>query len=133
MTAAKNEAHQKQQELIERQGGLYPDLDTFVNVKEIFDIVADEEGYVKDINALDIGLAAMKLGAGRETKEDDIDYDVGVLSYKKVGDKINKGDILFKVYNNKDNVEDIVKMLKESIILSEKKVEKSKIILDIIT
>ena len=53
-----------------------------------------EEGYVTSIDARGIGLAAMSLGAGRETMEDRIDYGVGITLSTKVGDEVRRGDVL---------------------------------------
>ena len=57
----------------------------------------DKDVYVESINALKIGEAAMLLGAGRATLEDKIDFAVGVVLHKKVGNKITKGDVLATV------------------------------------
>ncbi|MDF2532424.1 MAG: pyrimidine-nucleoside phosphorylase [Clostridia bacterium] len=68
--------------------------------KHIVDITAETEGYVHGIDAEEVGRAALVIGAGRETKESPIDYSVGILLIKKVGDKITKGDILARVHIN---------------------------------
>lgn len=57
-----------------------------------FDVAAPMEGYVHDINALEIGRLAMALGAGRITKDAPIDLGVGVYLHKKVGDAVHKGE-----------------------------------------
>ena len=62
-------------------------------------ITASETGYISKIEALKIGQAAMLLGAGRQTKEDVIDYYVGIELHKKVGDYVNKGDLLLTIYH----------------------------------
>jgi pyrimidine-nucleoside phosphorylase len=62
------------------------------------------EGYISELNALDIGLASVKLGAGRETKESVIDHGAGILLKKKIGDYVKKGEALAVLYsNNPDN------------------------------
>ncbi len=128
-----NEAHDKQLEFIARQGGILPDLDNFIKVKEIIEVKAESTGYIKKIDALAIGVAAMKLGAGRATKEDEIDPDVGIVLRVKVGDQIEKGETLAFLYNNKDSIEDIIKEVKEAYTISKEKVEKRDIIFEIIT
>lgn len=128
-----NEAHDKQIEFIERQGGKLPDLNSFVQVREIVEVKSNEDGYIKSIDALAIGVAAMKLGAGRATKEDDIDFDVGIVLNKKVGDKIKKGEILAKLYNNKDNIDEIIKETFDAFVVSKEEVKKQDIIFEIIT
>ncbi len=130
---ASKKAYQKQMEFIRAQGGTLDDLDDFISVKEIIEITAEEEGYVESINALEIGLAAMKLGAGRKTKEDEIDYDVGIVLNKKVGDKVAKDEVLAYVYNNLKSIDDILTQIYDAFILSKKPVEKQPLIYKIIT
>ena len=128
-----NEAHDKQLEFIARQGGKLPELDNFIKVKEIIEVKSESTGYIKKIDALAIGVAAMKLGAGRATKEDEIDPDVGIVLRVKVGDQIEKGETLAFLYNNKDNIKEIIREVKEAYVISKEKVEKRDIIFEIIT
>jgi len=128
-----NEAYDKQMELIKYQGGTIKNIDTFINVKEIIEVKAKETGYIKEINALAIGIGAMKLGAGRETKEDPIDPDVGIVLKKKVGDKVTVGETLALLYNNKNNIENIIEEVFNAFVITKEKVEKNPIILEIIT
>ena len=66
--------------------------------KKIEEVHANQSGYVEDINALEIGKAAMRLGAGRETKEDQIYMEVGIDLHKKIGSKVEKGDVLATLF-----------------------------------
>ncbi|OGO76929.1 MAG: pyrimidine-nucleoside phosphorylase [Clostridiales bacterium GWB2_37_7] len=75
-------------------------LDLLPKAKNIIEIIAEKEGYVKVIDAEEIGKAALIIGAGRETKESPIDYSVGIILVKKVGDRISKGDVIAKVHIN---------------------------------
>jgi pyrimidine-nucleoside phosphorylase len=127
------EAHDKQLAFIKKQGGILPNLEGFINVKEIVEVKSKDTGYISDINALGIGLAAMKLGAGRATKEDAIDPDVGIVIRKKVGDTVEKGETIAFLYNNLDNIEEIIKEVEDSYIVTKEKVEKQDIIFEIIT
>lgn len=128
-----NEAYEKQMELIKYQGGTIENLDTFINVKEIIEVKSNDTGYIKEIDALAIGIGAMKLGAGRETKEDPIDPDVGIILKKKVGDQVVAGETLALLYNNKDNIENIKEEVLNAFVVTKEKVEKKSIILEIIT
>ncbi len=128
-----NEAYAKQMEFIKYQGGTIKDLNTFINVKEIIEVKSNETGYVKEIDALAIGIGAMKLGAGRETKEDSIDPDVGIILNKKVGNQVTKGETLALLYNNKENIENIIDEVLNAFVITKEKVEKKPIILEIIT
>jgi len=127
------EAYNKQLEFIKYQGGILGDLENFVNVKEIIEVKANKSGYIKTIDALSIGLGAMKLGAGRETKNDIIDPDVGIVLKKKVGDKVEKGEILALLYNNLDDIEEIKKEVIDAYTIIKEVVVKKPIILEIIT
>ena len=125
-------AHDKQLELFEAQGGHLPNLDTYVSVKEIVEVKAASAGYIKDIHALSIGVSAMKLGAGRQTKEDVIDPDVGIVLNKKVGDKVKKGDVLAYVYNNLDEISDVLNDIEDAFVITKEVVKKQPIIFEII-
>lgn len=126
-------AHDKQMEFIKAQGGTIPSLDTFINVKETIEVLSQETGYIEDINALTIGVAAMKLGAGRATKEDDIDPDVGIIVHKKVGDQVKVGEPLATLYNNIDDTKEIYKEVQNAFVISKNQVSKKPIIFEIIT
>lgn len=71
------------------------------------EVEAKEDGYVSEIVADEIGTAAMLLGAGRATKESEIDLAVGLMLRKKVGDSVKKGESLVTIYANRENVEDV--------------------------
>ncbi len=75
----------------------------------------------------------MKLGGGRETKDDDIDPNVGVVLNKKVGDFVKKGDLLCELYCNKALTTDITPMLDDAYELVNEVVKKPDTILEIIS
>jgi pyrimidine-nucleoside phosphorylase len=66
------------------------------------DVVADRGGFVRAIGAVDVGMAALRLGAGRRTKDDVIDHAVGVRCLKKRGDAVTAGDLLAEVHAHDD-------------------------------
>ena len=128
-------AFEKLKEFIAAQGGdtsYLDDLSKFEEAKYEHKIYASRDGYIDDIIALDLGVAAMKLGAGREAKDDIIDYTAGLILNKKVGDKVNKGDLLITAYTNKTNVDDVLKEINNSFVISSSFVEPCKIIEEII-
>lgn len=88
-----------------------------------FELEAKEEGYVSEIVADEVGTAAMKLGAGRATKESVIDLAVGLVLRKKIGDQVKKGESLVTIYSNFEDVNEVKAMLYENIIVSSEKVE----------
>ncbi|MED3660580.1 pyrimidine-nucleoside phosphorylase [Ureibacillus terrenus] len=96
------------------------------------EVQAEKSGFVKKIIADEIGLAAMLLGAGRETKDSEIDLSVGIVLNKKVGDYAEKGDSLATVHTNKKNIEEIIEKISSNIILSEEKGEVPSLIKEII-
>ncbi|KAF0825867.1 Pyrimidine-nucleoside phosphorylase [Cytobacillus firmus] len=91
--------------------------------KYTFELEAKQDGYVSEIVADEIGTAAMLLGAGRATKESEIDLAVGLILRKKIGDRVQKGDSLVTICSNFENVEEVRNMLYENITLSTEKVE----------
>ncbi len=95
------EALKKLAEFIEGQGGnpeIVNDYALFPQHTCIKDVICHNSGYVNRIAAKAIGLASQHSGAGRATKEDSIDLSAGVYLHKKVGDTVEKGEILATVY-----------------------------------
>ncbi|MCY7079538.1 pyrimidine-nucleoside phosphorylase [Streptococcus oralis subsp. tigurinus] len=90
----------KFEEMVAAQGGDLEDLYRPVNVEHVVDIPAQESGVISALPAMEFGLYAMRLGAGRAVKSDDLDYETGIVFEKKVGDFVQKGEIVAKVYTN---------------------------------
>ena len=67
-----------------------------------------KSGYVSGIKTMELGLLSMKLGAGRETAEDLIDPSAGIILNKKIGDQVNKGDLLLTMYSERPNMQNLV-------------------------
>lgn len=126
------EASDKFNDLVKAQGGLMPDLNDYVHTRDLIAVKSEHAGYIKSLNALDIGLSAMRLGAGRATKEDTIDTNVGIVLNKKVGDKVEKGEVLAYVYNNKDDITEEVRTILNAFTITESLVERNPLILEII-
>ena len=104
----------------------------FGTAREIIEVKSEKSGYVKTIDTSDIGVSAMLLGAGREKITDVIDSVVGIMAYAKKGDYIKIGDVIGTVYTNGKNTEKAIMMLKNAYKLTNERVEKENIILDII-
>lgn len=100
--------------------------------KNIIEIKSNKDGYIKRINALGLGEAAMKQGAGRATKEDLIDYDAGIIVERKCGDYINKGDVLAILHTNKDDYLTQVDEIRNAFIIGEEKGKIIPIVYDIV-
>ncbi|MFT5872531.1 MAG: pyrimidine-nucleoside phosphorylase [Clostridium sp.] len=93
----------KLRELVVAQGGnsAYVDDPSIFPMPAVVEkVISNEVGYVKGIKADDIGMAALGLGAGRETKESKIDLSVGIVLHKKIGDFVKMGDAIATVYAN---------------------------------
>lgn len=87
-------------EFVKYQGG---DLESLTIESKVYNIKANKSGVLKDINALSIAKLSESLGAGRKNKEDNIDYNAGVIIKKEIGDEVKEGDILANLYTNIDN------------------------------
>lgn len=118
-------AYQKFEEWITYQGGDINKIEISSNYKEI---LSPKEGFVTNIDALKIGYLVKDLGAGRNKKEDEIDYGVGVVIHKKVGEYIKQGESLLTIYYNKEYREDD---FIDCFIISDKQKEKNKLIYEI--
>ena len=90
----------KFEEMVAAQGGDLEDLYRPVKVAHVVEIPAQDTGAISALPAMEFGLYAMRLGAGRAVKTDDLDYETGIVFEKKVGDSVQKGEIVAKVYTN---------------------------------
>ena len=117
-------AFNKLKQMVQNQGGdisYLENTDKFEKAQFTEEILASQNGYIQEINAEEIGKVACNLGAGRIKKEDNIDYAVGIELDKKVGTKVQKGEILGKIHANdttkleiaKKQLNDIIKISPE--------------------
>ncbi len=83
------------------------------------ELPAKQDGVVAELVADEIGTAAMLLGAGRATKESEIDLAVGLMVNKKVGDTVKAGDSLVTIHANRENVDDVMAKLYDSIRIAD--------------
>jgi pyrimidine-nucleoside phosphorylase len=124
-------------EMIRNQGGdprVIEELDLLPSADSITPIKADKEGYIASIDTQLIGLSSMLLGAGRSKKEDPIDPGVGLVMKKRIGDRVNKGDILAEFYvNNREKFLEAVEVFKSAIKISENKPEPKPLVLGTVT
>ena len=108
-------ALEKFRQLIESQGGNGDVIDVYnllPTAEYKVEVKSDVSGYVTQIESENMGVAASILGAGRETKESEIDLAVGIVLEKKVGDKVETGDTLAVIHSNKENVDDVIERVK---------------------
>jgi len=127
-------ALQKFKEFIKAQGGderVVDDFSLLPQAKYVRPWIADRDVYIKDMMALDLGLVAMKLGAGREKKEDKIDLAVGIMLGGKVGDIVRKGEPIATIYaNDEGKAEWALNEIKKYILLSDEPVERPTLIFE---
>jgi len=101
--------------------------------KSVLEVFSEEDGYVTKIKAEEIGKAAMVIGAGRATKEDEVDHAVGIELKKKVGDKVEKGEVIAEIYfNDEKNVQSSKAMVLDAYVIGQDKIENIKNILEVI-
>lgn len=96
-------AKEKFREFIEAQGGdgnVVDNTDILPKSSIVMDIIAEEGGFIEHIDTTEIGMMSLTLGGGRETKESEIDLSVGIVLKKKVGDKVEKNDVVATIYAN---------------------------------
>ncbi len=130
-------AYRKLLEMVKIQGGdvsMIEDYSKLPAAEKTVELKADRPGYINHIHCEEIGLAAMMLGAGRETKESVIDMGVGLKLVKHVGDQVKSGDVIAELYVNpaRDNSRAIDR-LKAAISITPERVTPQKLILDIIS
>jgi len=118
------QALEKLKQLIAAQGGdasVVDDPKRLPQAQSTYSVVSTEQGYVAAIGAEALGLAAMKLGAGRQTKNDQIDHAVGIVLGKKVGEYVAKGDVLATLYVNStiNEEHEAVSIVKQAFFISE--------------
>ena len=119
-------AQEGNQEIVD-DFNLLPETDKKVEVK------AEKDGYISNIEALEVGIAAMLLGAGRETKDSEINLAVGIVLEKKVGDSVKKGETLAVLHvDDEKNLEEAKSKLAAAFSYSKEKPEKKELIYEII-
>lgn len=125
-------ALEKLKELVENQGGdvnYIDNPDLLPKAKYVIEVKSTKEGHVKSINAEDVGKCALALGAGRETKESQIDLAAGIVLNKKVDDKVEIGEILAYIHGNDiSKVEEVKHRLLEIFVIGDKNNEAKKLI-----
>ncbi|MEG0471528.1 MAG: pyrimidine-nucleoside phosphorylase [Solibacillus sp.] len=99
----------------------------------VIEVPAKESGYISKIEADDIGTAAMLLGAGRATKESQIDLAVGLVLRKKIGDAVTQGESLMTIYANQQNVDDVLAKIYQHVHISSSQVAAPNLIEAVIT
>jgi pyrimidine-nucleoside phosphorylase len=128
--------YRKLKQVIEAQGGNPQALDKFEllpNAIGVREVSSPRAGYVSVINAEDIGRASTLMGAGRDRKEDAIDPAVGVILEAKVGEKIDAGSVLCRLYyTREEGVEEAAEMVEDAFHVSAQKPDERELILEVV-
>ena len=125
----------KFKEMIQNQGGdpaIVEHPERILTARYTMELPAKQSGVVSKIVANELGIAAMMLGAGRKTKEEDLDHAVGLKLHKKIGDTVTKGESLLTIYSNDEEITSVIELLYKNIEIGESAM-KPTLIHDIIT
>lgn len=129
-------AFKKFRELVIAQGGnvnLIDNPELFLKPKYTIELKAKNSGYIEHIDTGKIGIISCNLGAGRNKKEDAIDYTAGITITAKTGEFVNKGDVIAKLYTSKKfDIQELNAMYLNAITISKKQPPKPQMIYKII-
>lgn len=129
-------AYQKFLQLIQNQGGdirYIEDLEKLPKAKHQEPIISQKKGIIQEIDSKEVGKLASILGAGREKKEDAIDPSVGIVLTKKVGQEVQKGEVLAYIYaNDLEKLKPVKKRLSSIMVISQQAKTPQNTILEVI-
>lgn len=122
---------------VTEQGGdvnYIQNIDLLPKSKRIYELKSKETGYINKIDAETVGLSALALGAGRETKDSTIDLSVGIVLNKKAGDYVKKDETLAYIhYNDDDKKKTAVNKLQTAYMINEKNESSTQLVFGIVT
>jgi pyrimidine-nucleoside phosphorylase len=128
--------YRKFKQVIQAQGGNPQALDKFEllpNATGMREIASPRGGYVSAIDAEGIGRASTLMGAGRDRKDDRVDHAVGVILEVKVGEKVDAGAVLCRLYyTGDDHVEEAAEIVEGAFRVSSQKAEDRELILEVV-
>ncbi|WP_151734389.1 pyrimidine-nucleoside phosphorylase [Paenibacillus tengchongensis] len=136
---ADGSALEKLKQIVAAQGGDAGQIeapDMLPTAKTLIEVKAEASGFIESIKAETVGIAAMLLGAGRETKESQIDYAVGIRLAKKVGDTVTEGDVLAVLHVNEasaDKVREAEDKVREAYRISSQPVPPQPLVFALVT
>ncbi|MGD8779561.1 MAG: thymidine phosphorylase [Ignavibacteria bacterium] len=119
-------------ETVETQGGdssFIKDTDKYSKAKYSEKITSPRTGIIESINTLELGMAAVELGAGRRIIDDKIDPTAGIIFEVKIGDEVNKGDTIAEIFtSNSIKARTAAGKIKDAVKFSQNEIEKPKLI-----
>jgi pyrimidine-nucleoside phosphorylase len=129
-------AYRKFKQVVQAQGGNPQALDKFEllpNATGMREIVTPRAGFVSAIMAEDIGRASTMMGAGRSRKEDQIDPAVGVILEVKVGEKVDAGSVLCRLYyTSEENLDEAAELVEDAFRISGSRPDERELILEVV-
>lgn len=129
-------ALEKFREIIQSQNGDSSVIDDYTKLPQAsikYEVKADKDGFVKNIDALKIAKACKNLGAGRDKKSDPIDYSAGIYITQKYSEPVKQGETIAVIYTNKqDSIQDSEQLIKSAFEISEKQPDEISLIYKII-
>ena len=129
-------AYSKFKEMVQNQGGnieYLENTDMFEKSKYIIPVKAEESGYVRELNAEEIGKLSCFLGAGRVRKEDVINQNAGIILNKKVGDEVKALDILAYICtDDEEKIDEAKNRILQIYKIGKNQIAKSPIIIEVI-
>jgi pyrimidine-nucleoside phosphorylase len=133
MALKNGQAFKKFLEIAKAQGADTKVLETpdrYPTASEKVKLTAGKDGFITSMNALDFGFACVELGAGRLRAEDTVDAQAGIILFKKVGDRISRGEDLLEIRTNKvETIPKVLKKLQQAITIGKKPPKETKLII----
>ena len=121
-------ALKKFEEMIAAQGGDLEDLYRPSQAAYVAEVKAERSGYITELPAMEFGLFAMRLGAGRAVKSDKLDYETGIVFEKKIGETVEIGEIVAKIYANEKISQELVTEFQKNVRIGSESVAVSEIV-----
>ncbi|MBZ2151452.1 pyrimidine-nucleoside phosphorylase [Streptococcus cristatus] len=121
-------ALKKFEEMIAAQGGDVEDLYRPSQAAYVAEVRAERSGYITELPAMEFGLFAMRLGAGRAVKSDKLDYETGIVFEKKIGETVEIGGIVAKIYANEKISQELVTEFQKNVRIGSESVAVSEIV-----
>jgi len=117
---------------VRAQGG-DPDESVLPKAPVVRELEATSAGYVAELGAVCVGQAALHLGAGRQTKDDEIDHAVGIMCLRKRGDRVAQGEVLCEIHAQTEKAAaEAARELEKAYVLADEPPPKSDVVIDVI-
>jgi pyrimidine-nucleoside phosphorylase len=131
------EAFEKFKEFVTAQGGnveVIEDPSKLPQASHVVEVKAEKAGYLESIQSDEVGISAMMLGAGRAKKEDTLDMSAGIVLNKKVGDKVDAGEVIATLYTcDEKKIADAQERFLKALTFTTHEIEPRKLIKAIVT